>query len=141
MKYALILAAALTSSCAVAEPLCEMGDAKPVDAFEAVKAAFFAGDFERFAEIGTAHINGGPASLGGGVMQLSAAFPNGFESCQTIVQRVDVGGMVQEITTFNVAGQTRPIAVYMLGAPVRGDIQITDLTFDTTLRAVLDDLL
>jgi len=41
------------------------------------------------------------------------------------VQRRDLGGMVQEVTTFNVKGKDFPIALYLQGTPVRGKMIVS----------------
>lgn len=128
------------SIAALADPICDMGDAKPVDVFEPAKAAFLEGNYVAFATLTTPLSPRGSAAFGDAIGSLREAFPNGFVSCQTVVQRVDMGGMVQEITTFNIRGIQAPMAIYLMALPTRGALEISFVTFDTTMSAVLDQL-
>ena len=141
MKHAVLAACLALPTALHAQTLCEMGGAEPEPTFEPAKAAFLAGDFDAFAELTTSMMPAGPAVFGDAIGQLKGLFPNGFESCQTIVQRRDVGGLVQEVTTFNIAGSNSgPMSIYLLAAPVRGDMQISSINFTTTMNDVLDSL-
>ncbi|MEL7100730.1 MAG: hypothetical protein AAGM84_18030 [Pseudomonadota bacterium] len=137
----LVLAAALALPTALsAETVCDMGGAEVVPVFEPVKAAFLSGDFAQFAQLTTRLMPTGPAAFGEGITQLEGLFPDGFESCQTIVQRTDKGGMVQEVTTFNIRGNLGPMSLYLLAAPLRGEMEISNINFNTTMSKVLDSL-
>jgi len=125
---------------AAADTVCDMRDAVAHDVFEPAKAAFLQGDFKAFAELTTTLVKGGPAAFGDAVGGLEGLFPNGFESCQTVVQRTDAGGMVQEITTFNIKGLKGPMSVYLLALPTRGTLEISYVNFDTTMSKVLNEL-
>ncbi|WP_299294598.1 hypothetical protein [uncultured Tateyamaria sp.] len=125
---------------ALAAPVCDMRGAEPLEVFETAKAAFLKGDFKSFAQVTTTLVKGGPAAFGEAVGSLEGLFPNGFESCQTVVQRIDVGGMVQEISTFNIKGLKGPMSVYLLALPTRGSLEISYVTFDTTMSKVLNEL-
>ncbi len=137
----LAIALALVAGPAFAEPLCEMGGAEPVETLEVAKKKFLDGDFKGFSDYATASMGQAASrALEKPVTQLEGLFPNGFESCQTIVQRSENGGMVQELTTFNVKGLDFPMSLYLLAAPTRGEMKISFLNFNTTLTEVLKSL-
>ena len=125
---------------AMAQTVCDMGGAAPVPVLETAKASFLSGDFETFARTTTKLMPQGPAAFGEGTSQLMGLFPDGFESCQTVAQRRDVGGMVQEVSTFNIAGQSSPMSLNLLAMPIRGEMQISLITFNTRMGAVLEEL-
>ncbi len=139
MKH-LIIALALAASPAVAENTCEMRGAEPVEILEAAKEAFLKGEFQEFSKVATELMGSSRKALEKPLGQLEGLFPNGFEDCQTVVQRRDVGGMVQEVTTFNIKGQDFPMSLYLLAAPIRGEMKISYLNFNTTMTDVLDSL-
>ena len=140
MKKIAFFAALAFATPLSAQNVCEMGDARIISVFEPAKAAFLAGDFNQFAELTTRLMPAGPAAFGDGINQLAGLFPDGFESCQTIVQRHDAGGMVQEVTTFNIRGNLGPMSLYLMAAPLRGELEISNINFNTTMSEVLDSL-
>ncbi|MEM8579004.1 MAG: hypothetical protein AAGF60_14235 [Pseudomonadota bacterium] len=140
MRFAPIALALCLPAAFAAEPICDMGGAEVVPVMEPAKAAFLAGEFDRFAELTTTIMRDGPALFGDATERLKTLFPSGFESCQTIAQRRDMGGMVQEVTTFNIRGNTAPMSIYLLAAPLRGEMQISYVNFNTTMNDVLDSL-
>lgn len=131
---------ALVALPAVADPVCDMRGAEEVPVLEAVKAAFLEGDFPTFLNLSTELMQDKRDALSGPVGQLAALFPKGFDSCQTIVQRRDLGGFVQEVVTFNAPGLDFPMSVYLQAAPIRGKMQMTSFSFNTVLDDVLQDL-
>ena len=137
----LTLALAIAASPAFAEPVCEMRGAEPIEALELAKQKFLDGDFKGFADYSTKSMGSrAAASLAKPVQQLAGLFPKGFESCQTVAQRKEAGGMVQEVITFNIKGQDFPMSLYLLAAPTRGEMKISYLNFNTTLSDVLKSL-
>ncbi len=109
--------------------------------FEPAKAAFLSGDWDLFAELATPLIPDGPEAFGPTLNQLKVTFPNGFASCQTILSRADKGGLVQEITTFNIPGVEGPMSLYLLASPVRGELAISYFYLNTAMRDVFEKLL
>ncbi|MBU2983539.1 hypothetical protein KO498_17160 [Lentibacter algarum] len=140
MKFVYPFALAVFCSPAFAAPVCEMGGAEPVELLETAKAEFLRGDFQAFKDITTEIMGTASEKLEKPIAQLEGLFPDGFESCQTIVQRRDSGGMVQEVTTFNIKGQDFPMSVYLLAAPIRGELKVGYLNFNTTMTEVLKSL-
>jgi hypothetical protein len=105
---------------------------------EAVEAAFLTGDYAGFAALIRASIPSlDEAAITSGVAQ---AVPGGFESCTTVIQREDVGGLVQEVTLFELPDGKGTISLYLQSALVKGERKITQFSFDGTLTAVLEKL-
>ncbi len=138
-RVALILS--MAAAPAWAAPVCEMGGAEPVGIFEQAKQSFLHREFDDFVEVAAAIM---PKKAADAVTQelqkLDGMLPEGFDSCQTIVQRRDAGGMVQEVITFNVRGKDFPISLYLQGTPVRGKMIVSYLSFHTTMSNVLEQL-
>jgi hypothetical protein len=131
--------AAVTTT-AQAQSVCEMSGAVPVPLFEQAKAAFLREDFDGFADVTTEVMGDNGRALDAPLKQLRGLIPNGFDGCQTIVQRRDVGGMIQEVSTFTLRGQAFPISVYLLAIPIRGEMKIGYVGFNTSLVSVLENL-
>jgi hypothetical protein len=108
--------------------------------FEQAKAAFLREDFDGFAAVTTEVMGNNGSALDAPLKQLRGLIPNGFDGCQTIVQRRDVGGMIQEVSTFTLRGQAFPISVYLLAIPIRGEMKIGYVGFNTSLVSVLENL-
>lgn len=117
-----------------------MGGSAVVPVFEPLKAAFLAGEFEQFGDLATEKMKSLREDIAPSLRQIKGLFPNGFESCQTIVQRVETGGMVQEVTTFNIQNNDIPLALYLLAIPTRGEMIVVQFQFHTTLSQVFDEL-
>ncbi|MEO0389442.1 MAG: hypothetical protein AAF218_00735 [Pseudomonadota bacterium] len=140
MKH-IVLAAALSLPAPLfAQSVCAMGGAPVEPAFETAKSAFLSGNFDAFARATTVLMPKGPAAFGDSMQRLKELFPEGFEGCQTVAQRRDAGGMVQEVTTFNIAGALGPMSLYLLAAPLRGEMKISYVYFNTTMNDVFDRL-
>jgi len=139
MRHA-FLAMMLGAAPAVAAPVCEMRGAEAFEVLDASKAEFLKGDFEAFADKASAVMGSGRDSLDEPIAQLAGLFPDGFESCQTVLQRKEPGGMVQEVTTFNIKDTDFPMSLYLAAMPIRGEWQIVHLNFDTSVTKVLDSL-
>lgn len=124
-----------------AAPVCEMRGAEPVEVLEQAKEAFLHSEFDDFVAIAAEIM---PEAAAQNILKelrrLDGLLPDGFDSCQTVVQRRDTGGMVQEVTTFNVKGQDFPISLYLQVTPVRDRMLISYLNFNTTMSDVLDQL-
>lgn len=69
---------------------------------------------------------------------IAANFPNGFESCRTIVQRRDIGGMTQSIAIFLTPDKS--IYLYSLSAIENGAFKLLTLTVSEDAQAALANL-
>lgn len=141
IKTVLTAAAFATLACtAQAQSVCQMDGAVPVPLFERAKAAFLREDYDLFADITTEMMGPNGAALDAPLKQLVDFAPNGYDTCQTIVQRRDAGGMIQEVTTYTLKGQDFPLAIYLLAIPIRGELKVGYVGFNSSLVEVLKNL-
>ncbi|WP_322865157.1 hypothetical protein U5922_002470 [Aquicoccus sp. G2-2] len=140
MKLLIAALALVAAGPALADPVCEMRGAEPLPVFETAKAAFLKGDFSAFLGSATVLMRGERAALEAPLAKLADLVPSGFDSCQTILQRRDIGGLVQEVTTFDIPGKSFPISLYLQAAPVKGAMGITSLSYNSKLDTVLNEL-
>lgn len=73
-------------------------------------------------------------SLGG----ISEIYGAGFEGCETIAQRSDLGGMVQNVVMFN--GKVGPLFGYWLAVPQGDGHRVISFTLNTDLEKVMENL-
>ncbi|MCV2894085.1 hypothetical protein [Lentibacter sp. XHP0401] len=136
----LALIAAFAASPALADSVCEMRGAEPLPVMEAAKAEFLKGEYMRFGDIAAEIMGASRESLEKPFERMEALFPDGFTQCDTVLQRRDIGGLVQEVTTFTIEDQDFPMSLYLLAIPIRGEWKIAQLNFDTKLTDVLSSL-
>ena len=73
--------------------------------------------------------------------RLAELFPNGFPRCSTVLQRRDVGGMVQEITMFAIESpDTGMISIILTAVPFNDEPEIVAFVFNSAIGPVLDEL-
>jgi hypothetical protein len=131
---ALLSILSMTSACAQ-EPGCSFTGPTIYPEIEAAEAAFLAGDYERFAGLASA----GMPQLDSAALiaPLQQAVPNGFANCTTILQREDVGGLVQELTVFTAPEGAGLVVLYTQSALVDGSRRILQFSFDSDLNKML----
>jgi hypothetical protein len=124
----------LTSACAQ-EPGCAFTGPTIFPEIEAAEAAFLAGDYDGFVGL----VAAGMPQLDSAALiaPLQEAVPNGFSSCTTILQREDVGGLVQELTVFTAPDGAGLVVLYAQSALVDGSRRILQFSFDTDLNKML----
>lgn len=138
IRLGLVLSCLATQACAQTAPACDFTGPTVFPEMEATKAAFLAGDFDKFLALSTADMPNAPdASV---MKSLVDLVPDGFASCTTIVQREDVGGFVQEVSLFELPDGQGPISLYIRSALVDGQRRILQFTFNSTMSTVLDEL-
>jgi hypothetical protein len=124
----------MTSACAQ-EPGCAFTGTTVFPEMEAAEAAFLAGDYARFVSL-----------MGAGMPQidadaliapLAAAVPDGFNSCTTVLQREDVGGLVQELTVFSAPEGAGLVVLYAQSALIDGTRSVLQFSFDSDLNKML----
>lgn len=124
----------------MAQSVCEMRDADAVPLLEEAKKMFRDGDFLSFANFIGSSMGPGAQALVAPLDRLATLVPDGFESCQVVLQRRDIGGLVQEVSTFNVPDKDFPVSLYLLAMPVRGEMVIGQINFNTAIGPVLENL-
>lgn len=141
IKQTLIAATvSLFATSSFAQSVCTMNGAVPVPKFEEAKAAFLASDYVSFENIAGELLGERKSILTGPLNQLDRALPDDYDGCETIVQRRDAGGMVQEVTNFTYPGQDFTVAIYLMGMPVRGEMKVGLVVFHSELEEVLNYL-
>ncbi len=138
LRVAFILSCIASQGCTQTTPACAFTGPTVFPEMETAKAAFLAGDFAGFFAQAAAQMpNTDGVALMAGITQ---AVPDGFASCTTVLQREDVGGLVQEITLFQLPEGNGPISVYVQSALIDGQRVILQFSFDSTLANVLENL-
>jgi hypothetical protein len=138
LRIALVLTSIASQGCTQTVPACAFTGPTVFPEMETAKAAFLAGDYPGFFALAAAQMpnTDGVALMAG----ITEAVPSGFASCTTVVQREDVGGLVQEITLFQLPEGKGPISVYVQSALIDGQRVILQFSFDSTLGNVLEKL-
>lgn len=138
LRVAFMLSCIASPGCTQTTPTCAFTGPTLFPEMEAAKAAFLAGDYPGFFALAAAQMPGtdGVALMAG----ITGAVPDGFASCTTVLQREDVGGLVQEITLFQLPEGNGPISVYIQSALIDGKRVILQFSFDSTLANVLQNL-
>jgi hypothetical protein len=124
----------ITGACAQ-EPSCGFIGATIFPELEGAEAAFLAGDYDRFVGL----VGSGMPGLDGQALMapLVEAVPDGFATCTTILQREDVGGLVQELSLFSTADGAGLVVLYMQSALVGDARRILQFSFDSDLTKML----
>lgn len=137
MLKKLFFAAVLAAGPAVAQSECPPQGGIQVPLFEAAKQDFLKGDYRGFHQkITTVIKNTDYDKL---FNPLIVGAPNGFSTCSTILQRVETGGMVQEVVLYMLPGGTT-LGVYLMGGPVDGQMHVLSFQFSTAIGDVLEKL-
>ncbi|NJM84608.1 MAG: hypothetical protein HC844_21190 [Tabrizicola sp.] len=138
LRLAFVLSCIASQGCTQTTPACSFTGPTVFPEMETAKAAFLTGDYQGFFGLAAAQMpnTDGVALMAG----ITEAVPDGFASCTTVVQREDVGGLVQEITLFQLPEGKGPISVYVQSALIDGQRVILQFSFDTTFANVLEKL-
>lgn len=113
------------------EAACTLAGGTPVAEAEAMNALVKAAKFDDLATALAATIGGlAPTAFDG----VKGAYPQAFDSCTTVVQRQDVGGLSQHVVVFEGAN---PLFVYWAVANFGGKTGVISFNMDSTLGPVL----
>ncbi|WP_171175824.1 hypothetical protein [Ruegeria sp. HKCCD8929] len=137
MIRTLALVTMLAAESASAQTPCPAEGGQTFALFETAKLDFLKGDYKSFhAHIATL-ISGTDYEKLFNPLILGA--PDGFSGCTTVLQRVETGGMVQELVLYELPNGV-PLGLYLLAAPVRGELSFLSFQFSTSIGDVLDEL-
>jgi hypothetical protein len=114
---------------------CSLADGITVTKVEALNQMMLDLDIDRFSETVRQELGGDIADQ---MSQLSEMFQDGFHGCATIVQRVDRGGMVQNLVMFD--GKVGPLYFYWAAVKEGEREVILFLRFSTSLGDVMAEL-
>ncbi len=76
--------------------------------------------------------------LGDSLNGVAEIYSAGFDGCDTIAQRSDLGGMVQSVVMFN--GKVGPLFGYWLSVPKGDGYRVISFTLNTDLEKVMANL-
>jgi len=137
MLRSLLIAATLAAGPALAQSECPPEGGIQVPLLETAKQDFLTGDYRGFHEkITTVIRNTDYDEL---FNPLIVSVPDGFSTCSTILQRVETGGMVQEVILYQLPGGTT-LGVYLMAGPVDGRMHVLSFQFSTAIGDVLEKL-
>jgi hypothetical protein len=138
LRLAMTMSVFATACSAQTTPTCDFTGPTIFPEMETAKAFFLQGDFDGF--FGFAG-KGMPQAEGLALMEsIATAVPDGFVSCSTVVQRQDVGGMVQEVTLFQRSEDQGFIGLYVQSALIDGQRVIMLIKFDSLISAVTESM-
>lgn len=131
------LALAVLAGPAFAQEPCPPAGGQAFAVLEAAKSEFLTGDYAAFHGRLARFIRG--TDFQQLFNPLIVAAPQGFPSCTTVLQRVETGGMVQEVILFELSDGF-PLGLYLLAAPVRGELSFLSFKYSTSIGDVMDEL-
>ena len=138
-KIIVLLSAMLLPSFAAAQS-CAPSTAADIPAFEQAKTAFYRTDYRAFANLIGDYIPDLEERFDALFDPLAVFEPQGYDRCRTILQRREEPSFFQEIVFFFPKGNDVPIALYLAGAEVDGDIKILEFSYNSAITEVLDSL-
>lgn len=103
-----------------------------VASFEAMNQLMLDSDFAGFAGAIQQAVGTDVAEAMG---QIGSIFADGFDGCTTIAQRVDTGGMVQNLVVFH--GKPGPLFGYWMGMPDGDGYRVLSFNINTDLDKVM----
>lgn len=115
-------------------PVCALAEGTAIPEIEALNALVLAAKFDEVTQALSVRMGGLAPDLLAGV---AAAYPQPFTSCTTLVQRTEIGGLVQEIVVFEGA---QPLFVYWVSGPLSGEIGPLSFNMNSTFGEVLQSL-
>ena len=120
--------------------VCGPDRAQDIPYLEDLKAAFLKADYRGFAELAGPYFPDLVERLNDYFGQVMVVFPNGFTSCETILQRREAPGFHQELVFLYPSGSPAPVALLIVAAEARGEIRLVEFNFNTSISDVLSDL-
>ncbi len=108
--------------------------------FETAKAAFLNADFRSFSRIAGSYFADLDENYDTYFGQLEQIFPDGFERCETILQRREAPAFFQDLILFFPKGYDTPMAVLLIGAKVEGEMRMIEFNYNTSISGVLEEL-
>ena len=121
MKTLLAIAAAVLPGLALAG-VCGPDREADIEVFEQAKAAFFDTDYRTFADIAGDFFPGIDARYDSLFGQLERAIPDGYDRCETVLQRREAPGFHQELIFYFPKGSPAPMALLLIAAEWAGAI-------------------
>lgn len=108
--------------------------------FETAKSALLNADYRSFSRIAGAYFADIEDSYDDYFGPLEQTFPEGFDRCETILQRREKPGFFQDLILYFPAGYETPMAVLLIGAEVEGQTRMIEFNYNTNISRVLEEL-
>lgn len=135
----LALLFSLFASAAAAGP-CGPDRNTDIDVLEKAKAAFLATDYRQFASIAGAYFPDINENFDSYFGQIQVVFPNGYDSCHTVLQRREAPGFYQDLIFYFPKGFDAPMALLLIAADIDGEAKLIEFTYNTSISSVLEEL-
>lgn len=120
--------------------VCGADSDRDIPLFEEAKEAFLAAEYERFVEIAGPYFPDLKENFDDYFGQIQVVFPNGFDRCQTVLQRREAPGFHQDVIFYFPKGSKAPLALLMIAADVDGEARMIEFNYNTSISDVLSDL-
>lgn len=142
---ALILSMLLGATPVLAEtPPCSLQGLQPIPLLEKAKTHFLNGRYKEFSETLRPVIALDERQYNEIFGPISRVAGKGYDSCSTVLRRQDEGGLVQELVLFsglNRSGrQDQILSLYLVAAPVDGDLKLLLFSMKETIGAAMDEV-
>lgn len=133
-------ALALVTAQAASAGTCGPDAAEDIPLLEEAKAAFLAAEYQTFSDLAGPYFPDLKDNFDAYFGQIQVVFPNGYDSCHTILQRREKPGLSQDLVFYFPAGSEAPMALLLIAAEVDGETKLVEFTYNTSISEVLDGL-
>ena len=107
---------------------------------ERAKEAFLTTNYRDFIDIGGDMFPGFENSYDDLFGPAERVFPEGYERCETILQRREAPGFHQDLVFFFPKGFDGPVTLHLIVAEVAGEMRLISFNYNTAIGEVLGDL-
>jgi hypothetical protein len=107
---------------------------------EEAKRAFLESDYDEFVRIAGPYFPNLANEFDAYFGPLQRVIPQGFDRCETVLQRREAPGFNQELVFYFPKGSPAPMALHIVVAEVDGEHRIVEFTYNTSISDVLDEL-
>ena len=107
---------------------------------EHAKSAFLSADYREFVTIAGPYFPDLDENFNDYFGQIQIVFPNGFDRCETVLQRRESPGFHQDLIFYFPKGSPAPMALLLIAAEVDGKTVLVEFTYNTSISDVLSDL-
>lgn len=144
MTLTALVAAGFSAGAALADSPCSLQGMTAIPIMETAKEHFLNGRYRDFADVLEPVITLDDQQFTNVLGPISNASPKGFDSCSTVLRRVDDGGLVQELVLFsglNRSGRKDQIlSLYLVAAPLEGQPRLVLFALKDTIGMALDEV-
>ncbi|MEL6573078.1 MAG: hypothetical protein AAFQ64_15545 [Pseudomonadota bacterium] len=109
--------------------------------FEDLKSLFIEGDYAGYIDKLGPLYRSSVSDLNQQMVQFGQVFPNGFDVCETVLQRREAPGFSQDIIVFSMKDSPDElVAMHLVGIRVAGKFTVASFNFNTDLGLVFGGL-